>query len=189
MPVSAPRGARKPPSTGAGAALSDTAQESRPGMRGPSWWLTASPVPPQSSYPIWEDFNSKATKLHFPAEVRGAPAGEGMGREATPPTDRPPPISPGPPCWLLWPSGQPSRKWPTWPPTPSGEGTRPSLDFASEQLSGCEPKRTWAQSQDLGERAHGGELSGERSLSSLSRTGDRGQGCSAGGEAVCLAAR
>lgn len=28
------------------------------------WHLTSSPSPPQSSYPIWEDFNSKATKLH-----------------------------------------------------------------------------------------------------------------------------
>lgn len=37
--------------------------------------------------------------------------------------------------------------------TRGGEGTRPSLDLHSEQLSGCEPKRTWAQSQDLGERA------------------------------------
>lgn len=26
--------------------------------------LSSSPTSPQSSYPIWEDFNSKAAKLH-----------------------------------------------------------------------------------------------------------------------------
>ncbi|XP_015414271.1 PREDICTED: MTSS1-like protein [Myotis davidii] len=49
--VLCPARAQEPPSPGAGspAAL---------------WHLTPSPISPQSSYPIWEDFNSKATKLH-----------------------------------------------------------------------------------------------------------------------------
>lgn len=67
----------------------------------------------------------------FPAEVRllGVPQMErGWVEERTPhPQTVLLSISPGPLCWLLWPSWMPSRKWLTWPPTPEvgrGHGWR-----------------------------------------------------------------
>ncbi|XP_010849151.1 PREDICTED: MTSS1-like protein, partial [Bison bison bison] len=69
------------------------------------------PSPPQSSYPIWEDFNSKATKLHSQlrttvlAAVAFLDAFQKVADMAT--------------------------------NTRGGEGTRPNLDLHSEQLSGA----------------------------------------------------
>lgn len=64
--------AQEPPSPQGRVAVSETAQSLDGGMRGtqPSGTLQPPgvslplPSPWQSSYPIWEDFNSKATKLH-----------------------------------------------------------------------------------------------------------------------------
>lgn len=67
----------------------------------------------------------------FPAEVRllrVPPLGRGRAEGRTPhPHTVPLSLSPGPLCWLLWPSWMPSRKWQTWPPTPEvgrGRGWR-----------------------------------------------------------------
>lgn len=67
-----PRGPRSLPLHKGRVAVSETARSLDGGVRGaqPSGTLQPSgvslplPSPRQSSYPIWEDFNSKATKLH-----------------------------------------------------------------------------------------------------------------------------
>lgn len=176
MPVSAPRGAPEAPSPQGQGCFLRHGPGSRLGMRGPgpggpSWQLTASPVPSAELLPHLGGLQLQGHEAAFPAEVRVPQLGRGQGVRP-PSTDRPPPVSPGPPCWLLWPSWTPSRKWPTWPPTPEvGRARGRRLGLHAERRSGCEPKRTRAQSRDLGSCSLVERALWRASLASPSRSG------------------
>lgn len=134
-----PRGPRSLPPCGGRAAVSQTAQS----MFGSSLWVLSPGRALQPSWSLTSSLFSAELLPHlgglqlqgheaaFPAEVRllRVPQMErGWVEERTShPQTVLLSISPGPLCWLLWPSWMPSRKWLTWPPTPEvgrGHGWR-----------------------------------------------------------------
>lgn len=164
------QGAREPPSPQGQAGCLRNCPESgqrhagSPAQWNPaaSWSLTSSPISLAELLPHLGGLQLQGHEAAFPAEVRllRAPQlGRGWAEGRTPhhrPTI-PLSISPGPLCWLLWPSWMPSRKWPTWPPTPEvGRGRgwrlgRPQVRFGGRKGPvEYDPGRgRQAQSQDL----------------------------------------
>lgn len=164
------QGAREPPSPQGQAGCLRNCPESgqrhagSPAQWNPaaSWSLTSSPISLAELLPHLGGLQLQGHEAAFPAEVRllRAPQlGRGWAEGRTPhhrPTI-PLSISPGPLCWLLWPSWMPSRKWPTWPPTPEvGRGRgwrlgRPQVRFGGRKgpMEYGPGRGRQAQSQDL----------------------------------------